>query len=135
MVLEPDTEHVVRLAFVPVGGWPDVADGIEGGVFGGGERLEAEGVAGLDGMEFVDGFPARVGTHVIGAAEVDEVVETEGCFAEGTEGFDVFALYGEGGFAAERFFVQDRKFFFDALNGSFRRVGAHDFGIIEWVMG
>ncbi len=85
-------------------------------------------------MEFVNDLPARVGAHVVGATEIDEVVKTEGVFAEGAEGFDVFAFDGEGGFAAERFFVQDRELFFDALDGGFRRVGAHGGGVVwRWV--
>ncbi|MEY5015998.1 MAG: hypothetical protein RIS92_2356 [Verrucomicrobiota bacterium] len=42
MIIESDSEHVVGLALVPVCGCPDVADGVEGRVFGGGECFEAE---------------------------------------------------------------------------------------------
>lgn len=42
MVIESDAEHVVGLAFVPVGGGPDVAHGVEGGVLCWGEGLQAE---------------------------------------------------------------------------------------------
>jgi len=86
---------------VPVGGRPDVRDGIDLGGILGGRALEAQVVLSGKGEKFVDDLEAGVTAETVDAAEVEQHVVAERIAAEEGDVMDPGSGHGDGRLATE----------------------------------
>ena len=77
MIFEPKPHEIPDLALMPVGGWPDIADGIDFGHILGSGDLEAEMRSLIDGVQFIDHLEPRISSEIIDGTEIEQHVVAE----------------------------------------------------------
>ena len=107
MTVETDSHHVENFALVPIGGWPDVRDGIDDARVLGEAQFQTQMKGEGHGVKLVNHLKAGLFPEVIDTRNIEEIIERDFVAAEPGDFAEIGGRDGVGGFAAELRFLEE----------------------------